>query len=80
MLLRKSEMLGFETNALDILYSLLTQKTQKVHLKDCFSDKIEIKQEVHQGKAEGPLVFNTYADDLDKQLDNNCKMRHNEYS
>ena len=26
----------------------------------------------------GPLLFNIYADDLERQLDNNCSLRQNE--
>ena len=57
-----------------MLQSFLTQSNQKVHVNGCFSNVIEIKQGVPQATVLGPLFLNIYVNDLNKQLDNTCKM------
>ena len=59
-----------------MLQSFLTQRTQKFHVSGCLSDVTKIKQGVPQCTVLGPLFFNFYVSDLDKQLENNCEMIH----
>ena len=66
--------LNFDSNALSMMKSYLTERYQKVTLPNCSSDWIKLYQGVPQGTVFGPLLFNIYPNDMENVNDNQCKV------
>ena len=74
ILFEKIEELSFDSNALSMMKSHLTERNQKVTLPNCSSDWIKLYLGVPQGTVLGPLLFIIYLDDMDNVNDNQCKI------
>ena len=75
-LFRKLVEHNFDSNALSMMKSHLTESSKKVTLPNCSSDWIKLYQGVPRGTIHGPL-FNIYVNDKENVNDNQCKIIQN---
>ena len=66
--------LGFDTSALKLFGSFLSDRVQSVVLNDIFSDILNVARGVPQGTVLGPLLFNLYINDMHEQVDNKTEL------
>ena len=64
LLITKLEAYGFKKNALKLVYSYLTNRTQRVKIGSTYSSAQHISIWVPQGSVLGPLLFNIFTNDL----------------
>ena len=64
ILIKKLEILHFYPNAISLIQSFLTGRTQRVVLSTSKSDWINLYQGVPQGTVLGPLLFNLYVNSM----------------
>ena len=69
ILLKKLQMYGFETRALNFMRDYLRNRTQRCQLKGVFSDRREVIFGIPQGSIFGPLLFLIYINDLSNCLE-----------
>ena len=60
VLLDKLNLIGFNDDALELIFSFLSHRSQQVVLNKTVSDIIKTYQGVPQGTVLGPLLFNIY--------------------
>ena len=71
---QKLKGLNFSEEAIEMINSFITKRSQKIIVNNTKSDWITLEQGVPQGTVPGPLLFNLYISDLNKQIDKACKI------
>ena len=71
---QKLKGLNFSEEAIEMIKSFITKRSQKTIVDNTKSDWIALEQGVPQGTVVGPLKFNLYINNLNKQIDKRCKI------
>ena len=64
ILLKKISLYGLDNDFLQLVFSYLTGRKQRVNINGILSDEVTITSGVPQGRVLGPLVFFIYIDDM----------------
>ena len=72
ILMRKLHSLRFSKNALTIISSYLSHRTQYVQIDDQKSSMLTVTNGVPQGSILGPILFNIYVYDMANQTESEC--------
>ena len=71
---QKLKVLNFSEEAIEMINSFITNRSQKTIVNNTESDWIALEQGVPRGTVLGHLIFNLYINDLNKQIDKTCKI------
>ena len=71
------KLIGFEDDALELIFSFSSQRSQQLVINNTVSNIIEIYQGVPQGTVHRPLLFNIYINDITKYISEECKIIQN---
>ena len=66
--MEKVKLIGFNHDALEQIFRILSHRSQQVFINKTVSDSIETFQGVPQGRVLGPLFFNIYIIDITKYI------------
>ena len=74
ILLEKLNLIGFNDDALELIFSFLSHRSQQVVINNTVSYITETYQGVPQGTLLGPLLFNIYKNDITKYISEECRI------
>ena len=74
IMMNKLKLTGFNDDALGLIFSYLSHRSQQVVINNTVSDIIETYQGEPQGTVLGPLRFNIYINDITKYIPKECKI------
>ena len=74
ILMDKLKLIGFNDDALELIFSFLSHRSQQVVINNTVSGIIETLQGVLQGTVLGPLLFNIYINDITKYISEECRI------
>ena len=72
--MNKLKLIGFNGDALELIFSFLSHRSQQVVINNTVYDIIETYQGVPQGTVLGPLLFNIYINNITKYTSEECKI------
>ena len=72
--MEKLNLIGFNDAALELIFNILSHRSQQVVINNTVSDLIETYQVVPQITLLGPLLLNIYVNDITNYISEDCRL------